>query len=301
MSIGVAWGSGEQIDGTPFRVVVTGSETDGHAVVLTVDMPPGLHVDAHTHDTEDQINIVLSGRVRFRVGDEDTVLDAGGVLLMPRFVEHELWNDTDEFAQLVEIYTPPGMEQKFASAGAAAKASGNGLADADDYAASETRPPAATVGAQRDSRSGNDRADNARSAHHRTLRVVCGASVERPFYVPCGGSRERGGLRQRGGDAGWPTGAKPQPSCASISTKFDPSHWSTICPSSSNRKASMNEVSTRRSVGGSTNSHGPCCVPRTWWNTTTMSPSATTHCTSARRSGKARRRPRQRPAPQGWR
>ncbi len=155
MSIGVAWGSGEPIDGTPFRVVATGSETGGHAVVITVDMPPGLHVDAHTHDTEDQINIVVSGRVRFRVGDDHTVLDAGGVLVMPRFVEHELWNDTEEFAQLVEIYTPPGMEQKFASAGAAARASGHGLADTDDYAASE-RAPAATVVAQRDRASGSD-------------------------------------------------------------------------------------------------------------------------------------------------
>ena len=138
MSIGAPWGSGEHIDGTPFRVVVAGSETNGHAVVITVDMPAGRHVDAHTHDTEEQINIVISGRVRFRVGDEHTVLGAGGVLLMPRLVEHELWNDTDEFAQIVEVYTPPGMEQRFALAAAVAAAAGRGDADADDYAASRT-------------------------------------------------------------------------------------------------------------------------------------------------------------------
>ena len=111
MTIGVTWGAGIQIEGTPFRLVVPGSETSGHAVVLTVDMPPGLHVDAHTHDSEEQINIVISGQVRFRVGDEEAVLGAGGVLLMPRGVEHELWNDTAEFARIVEVYTPPGMEQ----------------------------------------------------------------------------------------------------------------------------------------------------------------------------------------------
>jgi quercetin dioxygenase-like cupin family protein len=138
MSIGVAWGTGDRIGGTPFRVVVPGSDTSGHAVVLTVDMPPGLHVDAHVHDTEEQINIVVSGQVRFRVGDQEAVLGAGGVLLMPRHVEHELWNDTGEFAQIIEIYTPPGMEQKFASAGAAAIADGRGFADADDYAISRS-------------------------------------------------------------------------------------------------------------------------------------------------------------------
>lgn len=138
MSIGVGWGAGGQIEGTPFRVVVSGSDTSGHAVVLTVDMPPGLHVDAHIHESEEQINIVLSGQVRFRVGDEETVLGAGGVLLMPRNIEHELWNDTPEFAQLVEIYTPPGMEQKFAAAGTPASAGGKSFADANDYANSRS-------------------------------------------------------------------------------------------------------------------------------------------------------------------
>jgi hypothetical protein len=77
MGIGVAWGAGEQIEGTPFRVVVPGSDASGHAVVLTVDMPPGLHVDAHIHDTEEQINIVLSGHVRFRVGTEENAALVG--------------------------------------------------------------------------------------------------------------------------------------------------------------------------------------------------------------------------------
>jgi len=138
MGIGVVWGAGNQIEGTPFRVVVPGSDTSGHAVVLTVDMPPGVHVDAHTHETEEQINIVLSGQVRFRVGDEETVLGAGAVLLMPRHIEHELWNDTEEFAQIIEICTPSGIEHKFAAAGAAAIADGKGSANADDYATSRS-------------------------------------------------------------------------------------------------------------------------------------------------------------------
>jgi quercetin dioxygenase-like cupin family protein len=136
MGIGVSWGAGHLVDGTLFRVVVPGSDTNGHAVVLTVDMPPGLHVDAHIHETEEQINIVVSGQVRFRVGGAETVLGAGGLLLMPRHIEHELWNDTEEFAQIIEIYTPPGMEQKFAAAGAAALADGKSFADADNYATS---------------------------------------------------------------------------------------------------------------------------------------------------------------------
>ena len=134
MSNGAVWGAGDPIEGTPFRVVVPGASTAGGAVVLTVDMPPGLHVDAHTHDTEDQINIVVSGRVGVRIGDEESMLEAGGVLLMPRGIEHERWNAGDAFAQVIEIYTPPGMEHRFALAGATALADGRPFAAGADYA-----------------------------------------------------------------------------------------------------------------------------------------------------------------------
>ena len=134
MTIGIAWGDGERIPSTPFRVVVPGAATGGRAVLLTVDMPPGLHVGAHTHESEEQINVVVSGQVRCRVGSEEVVLCAGGVMLMPRLVEHELWNDTDEPARLIEIYTPPGMEATFAAAGAAAATAGRALAEGADYA-----------------------------------------------------------------------------------------------------------------------------------------------------------------------
>ena len=59
-------------------------------------------------------------------------------VIFPRRIEHELWNDTHEFAQIIEIYTPPGMEGKFAAAGAAGMTAGKDYADADDYAASRS-------------------------------------------------------------------------------------------------------------------------------------------------------------------
>jgi mannose-6-phosphate isomerase-like protein (cupin superfamily) len=127
-----------QIPGTPFAVAVEGADTGGRAVVLTAAMPPGLRVDAHVHYTEEQINVVISGRVHFRVGTETCDLGPGGILLMPRGVEHELWNEGPEFAELVEIYTPPGMEQKFAAAGAAAVARGDTFANPDDFAAARS-------------------------------------------------------------------------------------------------------------------------------------------------------------------
>ena len=102
-------------------------------VCITVDMPPGVHVDAHTHSDEDQINIVVSGRVGARVGGVESILEAGAVQLMPRGVEHELWNAGTSVAQVIEIYTPPGMEHRFAAAGRRAVASGAEQAARSDY------------------------------------------------------------------------------------------------------------------------------------------------------------------------
>ncbi len=118
MTQAVAWGQGHHITGTPFRVAVDPKETNGHVVIFTVDMPVGEHVAPHTHEMEDQINVVVSGRVGCRVGDVECVLDAGGLITMPRGIEHELWNAGDTVAQVMEIYTPPGIENFFAAAGA---------------------------------------------------------------------------------------------------------------------------------------------------------------------------------------
>ena len=107
-------------------------------VLATAAVRPAAADSAADFFNGKQINIVVSGQVRFRVGTEETTLGAGGVLLMPRHVEHELWNDTQDFAQIIEIYTPPGMEQKFAAAGAAAIEGGKSFADADDYATSRS-------------------------------------------------------------------------------------------------------------------------------------------------------------------
>lgn len=137
----VPWGSGEAIPGTPFRVVVPAESTDGHAVCIAVDMPPGVEVDEHTHDDEDQLNIVVSGRVGTRVGGVESILEVGAVQVMPRGVPHALWNAGDGVAKVIEIYTPPGMEQRFAAGGRAALSSGQEQAQGDHYASARTLDP----------------------------------------------------------------------------------------------------------------------------------------------------------------
>jgi quercetin dioxygenase-like cupin family protein len=118
----VGWGQGDQIAGTPFRTVVGAPETEGRLVVLAVDMPPMIVVDEHVHDTEDQVTIVIDGRVGCSVDGVERVAGPGGVLIAPKGTRHRLWNADDGFARVLELYTPAGFEQVFAAAGARAAA-----------------------------------------------------------------------------------------------------------------------------------------------------------------------------------
>jgi quercetin dioxygenase-like cupin family protein len=135
----IPWGGGEHIPGTPFRTVLSPEATDGHVVGIAVDMPPGLRVDEHVHPDEDQICIVLAGRVNVRVGGVESQLEAGTVQVLPRGVPHELWNPDETPARLIDLYTPPGMEQRFAAAGQSALAEGHDAASGDHYRATDPR------------------------------------------------------------------------------------------------------------------------------------------------------------------
>lgn len=116
----VAWGDGETIPGTPFRVLVPGDATEQRLVVTSADMAAGVHVDEHVHDDEDQITIVISGKVGATIGQRELAIEAGGLLLLPRGVPHSLWNAGDGEARLLDIYTPSGFEQVFAAMGVGA-------------------------------------------------------------------------------------------------------------------------------------------------------------------------------------
>lgn len=49
------------------------------------------------------------------MANERLVVELGGTVCLPRGVEHELWNDTTEPVRMIDLYTPPGIENRLAS------------------------------------------------------------------------------------------------------------------------------------------------------------------------------------------
>ncbi len=125
----LTWGHGEPVTGTPFRIVVDPAQTGGRLVVLAVDMPPGERVAEHVHEDEDQVMVVVEGRIGISVDGVESVLETGAVAVMPRGLPHALWSlEEDRPARLLDLYTPAGFEQWFVQAGLRAV----GAADAGD-------------------------------------------------------------------------------------------------------------------------------------------------------------------------
>jgi quercetin dioxygenase-like cupin family protein len=57
--------------------------------IAVVELDPGSVVPEHSHDNE-QLGIVLSGTLSFRVGDEERDLGPGGTWRIPPNVPHEV-------------------------------------------------------------------------------------------------------------------------------------------------------------------------------------------------------------------
>lgn len=102
----IAWSSipPEQLNPLLTRQFVTGSQ----AMLSRIQLQKGCIVPRHAHANE-QIALILSGALRFSVGEEgsaqDYIVRAGEVLVIPGNVPHlaEALEDTDN----LDIFAPP--------------------------------------------------------------------------------------------------------------------------------------------------------------------------------------------------
>ena len=97
------------------RYVVAGEQTGGTLAVVEHDLGPRLlGAPMHTHEREDEISHVLSGRLGVQIGDEVLEAAPGDTVFKPRGIAHAFWNPGDEPVRFLEMITPAGFEQYFA-------------------------------------------------------------------------------------------------------------------------------------------------------------------------------------------
>ncbi|MFF2659744.1 cupin domain-containing protein [Kitasatospora sp. NPDC058032] len=109
-------GEGEKIvlGSTRMRVLEDGSHT-GHrlAIAESVLAPHTQGPPQHRHGLHDEGFYVLSGTVRFTVGDEDHDATAGTLVMVPPGTPHTFANPADEPAVMLSTFTPDLYVQYF--------------------------------------------------------------------------------------------------------------------------------------------------------------------------------------------
>ncbi|WP_328946785.1 cupin domain-containing protein [Streptomyces sp. NBC_00250] len=109
-------GDGETIvlGTTRMRILEDGGRT-GHrlAIAESVLAPHTQGPPQHRHARHDEGFYILSGTVRFTVGDEDHEATAGTLVMVPPGTPHTFANPTDQPAVMLSTFTPDLYVQYF--------------------------------------------------------------------------------------------------------------------------------------------------------------------------------------------
>jgi mannose-6-phosphate isomerase-like protein (cupin superfamily) len=88
--------------------------TEGRLAVVEHTLPPRhLAAPLHRHSREDELSIVLNGRLGAKLGDDVVVVDGGSYLLKPRGQWHTFWNAGDTELRFIELLIPGGFDAYF--------------------------------------------------------------------------------------------------------------------------------------------------------------------------------------------
>ena len=93
---------------------VPGVATEGRLAVLEHTLRPRfLAAPMHRHSREDELSIVLSGKLGVKLGDDVVVAGPGSYVLKPRGQWHAYWNAGDSDLRFIELLVPAGVEGYF--------------------------------------------------------------------------------------------------------------------------------------------------------------------------------------------
>ena len=92
---------------------LTGEDTNGQYTLIEECDMPGRGIPLHVHDREDEVFQVIQGQVRFQVGEEKLVGEAGTIVFAPRGIPHSYQLAGDGEARLQVAIFPAGIENMF--------------------------------------------------------------------------------------------------------------------------------------------------------------------------------------------
>ena len=105
-------GAFDELDALPLQRIwerIAARSLHGERLTLSVvELDPGAVVAEHSHDNE-QLGVVLSGSLVFRIGDEARELAAGALYRIPSNTPHEV-EIGPEGAVVIDVFSPVRSE-----------------------------------------------------------------------------------------------------------------------------------------------------------------------------------------------
>lgn len=92
----------KEVDGKIFRLMQKSSEMEA----IVAELKVGSESDQYRHEGE-EIHLVLSGKIKYFVGDEVYKMEEGDTLWHPSDVSHHAKNIGDEKGVYVTVSSPP--------------------------------------------------------------------------------------------------------------------------------------------------------------------------------------------------
>lgn len=105
--------TGMLLPGVGVQFKIDADDVGGHVSVVEHPFDVGALVPPHVHHLEDEVSIVIEGKIGFRSEDQEAVLAPGGYIVKPRGEVHAMWNAGDVPARMIEIITPAGFDRFF--------------------------------------------------------------------------------------------------------------------------------------------------------------------------------------------
>jgi quercetin dioxygenase-like cupin family protein len=90
----------------------TAEQTEGRYAAYELRLPQGFAAPLHSHESEDEFFLVLSGEVRLQHGDDVVEGVPGSLAYTPRGIGHSFHVDSEE-ARLLLLFGPAGVEGFF--------------------------------------------------------------------------------------------------------------------------------------------------------------------------------------------
>jgi quercetin dioxygenase-like cupin family protein len=108
-------GKGERTEflGHTFTFKAGAADTAGALSVIEIVQRRGGEPPLHVHHREDEAFYLLEGEMTFHVGDERLRATAGSFVFLPRDVPHSFTVDGDGEARVLQLCSPPGLEEFF--------------------------------------------------------------------------------------------------------------------------------------------------------------------------------------------